>query len=146
MINSKEIDWHFKDKNHTTTILSYGLQLQVTQPVLFTAAADETGASYLNRQENNQEEQDFYDLHRNLNGYERGARNVASPSSMLPQRRVAKYRVTSDRALNHVLTVYVQGAQDEGAYQCIDSKSETPIKKNIYVYLSKNIFENKNIL
>ena len=34
-INTHEIDWHFKDTNLTTTILSYGLQLQIRQPIIY---------------------------------------------------------------------------------------------------------------
>jgi hypothetical protein len=119
-INAREIDWHFKDRNHTTTILAYGRQLQVTQPVLFDVSRYEAS---------DQELEDFDDTKRDR---VRAARSEATGRRLQP-----KYRVTSDRAQHHVLTVYVQGAQDEGSYQCIDSKSETPIKKNIYVYLSK---------
>ena len=126
-INTREIDWHFKDKNLTTTVLSYGLQLQVAQPVLFDLVEDlstKTGAG------GNYDQYDEFEAPHE-NG--RTQRNTAFAHT----NHLFKYRVSSDRELTHVLSLYVQGAQDEGSYQCIDSKSETPIKKTIYVYLSK---------
>lgn len=51
-----------------------------------------------------------------------------------------KYKVISDHNSFHLLSVYVQGKQDEGTYQCVDSKSETPIKKTIKLFLSKLFF------
>lgn len=53
------------------------------------------------------------------------------------QERLVKYELISDRHSTHVLKLYVQGTQDEGSYQCVDSKSEVPIKKTIVVYLSE---------
>ena len=50
-----------------------------------------------------------------------------------------KYRVSSDNHSHHMLTVYIQGKDDEGVYQCIDSKSDMPIKKTIRVALCKKI-------
>ena len=107
-INAKEIDWHFKDKNLTTTIISNGPYLQVEQshiPAENEVLLLDGGASPLTR------------------------RNSLSAA--------LKYRLSSDRHSSHMLTLYVQGSQDEGSYQCIDSKSETPIKKTIRLILSK---------
>lgn len=101
IIDTKEIDWHFKDNNLTTTILSYGLQLQVA------SQASSAAAQY----------NDFNDLLVNEH---------------------QKYKVTSDRQSIHMITVRVQGNQDEGSYQCVDSKSEIPVKKTIRVILSNN--------
>ena len=50
---------------------------------------------------------------------------------------LVKYKLSSDRRSTHTLTLYIQGKQDEGSYQCVDSKSETPVKKTIHVLLSK---------
>jgi hypothetical protein len=108
-INTREVDWHFKDKNLTTTILSYGLQLQVAQPNIY----------------------DFEDFSKSFrfNDYDMQSSNE--------QQQVVKYKVSSDRQFTHMLSLYVQGEQDEGSYQCVDSKSEQPIKKTIRVVLSK---------
>jgi hypothetical protein len=103
IIDTKEIDWHFKDNNLTTTILSYGLQLQVAPQASSSAAAQYN---------------DFNDLLVNEH---------------------QKYKVTSDRQSIHMITVQVQGNQDEGSYQCVDSKSEIPVKKTIRVILSNNL-------
>jgi VCBS repeat-containing protein len=89
-IQTSEIDWHFKDSNSTTYIISNGLKLQLIKPT---------------------KNEEF-----NL-----------------------KYHVTSDERSYHMLSIYIQGKQDEGIYQCVDSKSETPIKKNIKLLLSKLI-------
>jgi hypothetical protein len=105
-INTREVDWHFKDKNLTTTIISYGLQLQVAQPNIY-------------------DFEDFSNSFR-LNDYD--LRN---------DQQILKYRVSSDRQFTHMLSLYVQGEQDEGSYQCVDSKSEQPIKKTIRIVLSK---------
>ena len=112
-LNTKEVDWHFKDKNLTTTIISNGLQLQVSQPVIF-----ELGA-----QSEAQESPVFRSQQQQLEQRETGSQKL-------------KYQVTSDLQFTHLLTVYVQGAQDEGSYQCIDSISESPVKKTIMVILS----------
>lgn len=120
-IDTREIDWHFKDRNLTTTILSYGLQLQVApQPhQLF-------------------QQQIQYDLNdAKYNDYD-----DATSSSNYKQdyhAQPVKYRVSSDRQSIHMLTLYVQGNQDEGSYQCVDSKSEIPIKKTIRVILSNDL-------
>lgn len=135
-ISTTEVDWHFKDRNLTTTVLSYGLQLQVAQPVLFEPTVEDTrtDVNYDVIGDDYQSPDDLF-----------GTNDKAS-SNRLQQRNTAyshhsphmfKYRVSSDHELTHVLTVYVQGPQDEGSYQCIDSKSESPIKKTIQVYLSK---------
>lgn len=121
-INTKEIDWHFKDKNLTTTILSYGLQLQVAQPNLdFSEYSASSSSSHVRYDQNYD-----YESEQNFRGP-----NVATP--------LVKYKLSSDRQNVHMLTLYVQGPQDEGSYQCIDSKSESPIKKSILVYLSKKM-------
>ena len=39
-----------------------------------------------------------------------------------------------------MLSVYIEDKNDEGSYQCVDSKSETPIKKTIKLLLSKSLF------
>ena len=39
-----------------------------------------------------------------------------------------------------MLSVYIEDKYDEGSYQCVDSKSDTPIKKTIKLFLSKQIF------
>jgi hypothetical protein len=51
--------------------------------------------------------------------------------------RFLKYQVSSDHNFKHILTVYVEGKKDEGIYQCIDSKSEVPVKRTIQMFLSK---------
>ena len=123
-LNTKEVDWHFKDKNLTTTIISNGLQLQVSQPIIF----------------------DFENFDETIDETEISD----NPTSIFRMQRgnggqKLKYRVTSDLHFTHLLTVYVQGAQDEGSYQCIDSISESPVKKTIMVILSnkKVIFKIK---
>ena len=108
LLNTKEVDWHFKDKNLTTTIISNGLQLQVYQPI--------QQLLLLPKREHEEEEQ------------------------QQQQQPLLKYRVTSDLAFTHSLTVFVQGEQDEGSYQCVDSVSESPVKKTIIVILSRLIF------
>lgn len=116
-IRAREIDWHFKDKNHTTTILSFGLQLQV--------ASQPSGSS------------SGFDFADYLNGFGGVDNDLFMASN---QEKSVKYALSSDRHSTHVLTLNVQGPQDEGAYQCIDSKSEIPVKKTILVYLSKRLF------
>jgi hypothetical protein len=113
-IQTKEIDWHFKDKNLTTTILSYGLQLQVASQ---SAQYEETFNSFKPG-----EYDDF---------------QTKQDVSLNAGQQIVKYRVSSDRQSTHMLTVHVQGNQDEGSYQCVDSKSEIPVKKTIRVILSK---------
>lgn len=114
-IRAREIDWHFRDKNHTTTILSFGLQLQV--------ASQPSGSS------------SGFDFADYLNGFG-GVDNDLFMSTN--QEKSVKYALSSDRHSTHVLTLHVQGPQDEGAYQCIDSKSEIPVKKTILVYLKND--------
>jgi hypothetical protein len=121
-IRAREIDWHFKDKNHTTTILSFGLQLQV--------ASQPSGSS------------SGFDFADYLNGFGGVDNDLFIASN---QEKSVKYALSSDRHSTHVLTLHVQGPQDEGAYQCIDSKSEIPVKKTILVYLSKRLFLSKII-
>jgi hypothetical protein len=36
-----------------------------------------------------------------------------------------------------MLSIYIEDKSDEGSYQCVDSKSDTPIKKTIKLFLSK---------
>ena len=111
--NTEEVDWHFKDKNLTTTVLAYGLELQVSKQILL----NNNDQSFLN---GNSFKYDEYDTQQ-------------------PQQYIFKYKVGSDKQFTHMLTLYVQGTQDEGIYQCIDSKSENPIKKTISLVLSKFI-------
>ena len=40
-----------------------------------------------------------------------------------------------------MLSIYIQDKQDEGMYQCVDSKSETPVKKTIKLILSKFFYK-----
>lgn len=108
-IDTKEIDWHFKDRNLTTTILSYGLQLQVAPQ----------SAQY-----------DMNDIRFGVD-YEDHLKQQDNSLKMI------KYKVSSDRQSTHMLTLHVQGNQDEGSYQCVDSKSEIPVKKTIRVILSE---------
>ena len=125
-IQSKEIDWHFKDRNLTTTILSFGLQLQVAQPIMYdliSAAAAEPSLMYSDYGSGGDS---FF---ANMNDNER-------PASFIEPQKFVKYKLSSDRHSMHVLTLHVQGAQDEGSYQCVDSKSDVPVKKTILVYLS----------
>ncbi|CAF0824640.1 unnamed protein product [Brachionus calyciflorus] len=98
-INNREIDWYFMDRNGTTTVLSNGLQLLVSNSIQ-------------------------RDLSKNENDYD-----LSNFKSLV------KYTINSDRETIHTLTVYVQGREDEGIYQCIDSISESPMKKIISVYL-----------
>lgn len=116
-VNTREIDWHFKDKNLTTTVISYGLELQVIQPIYI-------DAGFFNAF--NAESESHYEKF-----------NKMSRRSGTGQHRILKYKVTSDKQFSHMLTVFIQGEQDEGTYQCIDSKSETPLVKTIRVILSK---------
>jgi hypothetical protein len=111
-VNTREIDWHFKDKNLTTTVISYGLELQVIQPIYIDTANPDPISTY-----------DKF--------------NKMSRRSGAGQHRILKYKVTSDKQFTHMLSVFVQGEQDEGTYQCIDSKSETPLIKTIRIILSK---------
>jgi len=132
LVNTREIDWHFKDKNLTTTIISYGLELQVIQPIYI-------DGSFVNAFNGDSE------IHYNKF-------NSMSRRSGTGQHRILKYKVTSDKQFSHMLTVFIQGEQDEGTYQCIDSKSETPLIKTIRVILSNLFFcfftlmSNSNIL
>jgi hypothetical protein len=116
-VNTREIDWHFKDKNLTTTVFSYGLELQVIQPIYI-------DAGFFNAESESHYEQ----------------LNKMSRRSGTGQHRILKYKVVSDKQFSHMLTVFIQGEQDEGTYQCIDSKSETPLIKTIRVILSKFFF------
>lgn len=121
-IHTKEIDWHFKDKNQTTTILSFGLQLQVAQPLLYELNNDNDLYDHQAGDLSGTETPDFfYSIQR-------------SPKAA--RSKLLKYQLSSDRQSNHVLSLYVQGVQDEGSYQCVDSKSDVPVKKTILVYLS----------
>lgn len=127
-IHAREIDWHFKDKNLTTTILSYGLQLQVAQPFV------PSSYDYPNT---------FGALFGDVEKDQTAESHHRHGSLFFPahkQERLVKYELSSDRHSTHVLTLHVQGSQDEGSYQCVDSKSEVPIKKTIIVYLSKTDF------
>jgi hypothetical protein len=134
-IHAREIDWHFKDRNLTTTVLSYGLQLQVAQPVLFELNEPVTSSS-LSLFENDYN--DDFESGDASSASRMQRSNTAYAVYNHHPTQIYKYKVSSDRELTHVLTLYVQGVQDEGSYQCIDSKSENPIKKTIYVYLSKS--------
>ena len=104
-----EVDWHFKDTNLTTTILSYGVQLLVNQAIIYTAM----DSNIIN-------DENFQD--------------IQYPSS---NDEILKYRLSSDMHFKHQLTLYIESSKDEGSYQCVDSKSETPVKKTIHVILSK---------
>lgn len=106
-----EVDWHFKDTNLTTTILSYGTQLLVNQQIIYNA---DNLNSMLRQSEHYQE--------------------VQYPSL---EEETLKYRLSSDMQIKHQLTLYIEGNKDEGSYQCVDSKSEQPVKKTIHVILSK---------
>ena len=120
---TKEVDWHFKDKNLTTTIISNGLQLQVTQQALHVNDITNENRRLKHRAimiTNNNKKRLRHDRNRNT--------------------RLLKYKVTSDLHFTHMLGVYVQGEQDEGSYQCIDSVSESPVKKTIVVILSEFLF------
>lgn len=107
-----EVDWHFKDTNLTTTILSYGTQLLVNQQIIYNADS-------LNSMLRNEHYQE-----------------VQYPSL---EEETLKYRLSSDMQIKHQLTLYIEGNKDEGSYQCVDSKSEQPVKKTIHVILSKKI-------
>ena len=128
---TKEVDWHFKDKNLTTTIISNGLQLQVMQPL------------FINNNNNNKRLKhrmihalnDDYNLKKKKQRHDRN-RNANTNNNF----KQLKYKVTSDLHFTHMLGVYVQGEQDEGSYQCIDSVSESPVKKTIVVILSEFLF------
>ncbi len=113
-INTREIDWHFKDTNLTTTILSYGLQLQVRQPVIHESRPEYKGHAH------NIENYHFQDI-----GFDKRSGQVL------------KYELSSDFESRHQLSLFIEGTKDEGSYQCVDSQSETPVKKTIHVILSK---------
>lgn len=111
-IATREIDWHFMDMNLTTTILSYGLQLQVRQAVIHNA----------------------HNFQEQLNDYH--FQELHYDNKLDEQ--VLKYKLNSDMQSNHQLTLYIESSKDEGSYQCVDSKSETPVKKTIHVILKSN--------
>ncbi len=115
-INTREIDWHFKDTNLTTTILSYGLQLQVRQPVILETKPEYNNYAY------NTENYQFQDT-----GFDKRSEQIL------------KYELSSDFQSRHQLRLFIEGSKDEGSYQCVDSQSETPVKKTIHVILSKFI-------
>ncbi len=69
--------------------------------------------------------------------------HTALPKKLTKTNKFLKYRVNSDHNLNHILTVHVEGKEDEGVYQCIDSKSEKPVKRMIKLLLSKIFVEVK---
>ena len=75
------------------------------------------------------------------------ATRTREPASRLNAYQLkAKYAVNSDKAMQrHVLSVLIEGSEDEGSYQCIDSNSDSPIKKNIYLFLSKTLLCRCNI-
>lgn len=123
--NTEEVDWHFKDKNLTTTILAYGLELQVSKQI-FLSADDQITKNLMKYEAD-------YDVSRSNNNNQAAYRFVRDSEPF-----VFKYKVGSDRQFTHMLTMYVQGNQDEGIYQCIDSKSENPIKKTISLVLKNN--------
>lgn len=122
LLNLKEVDWHFKDKNLTTTIISNGLQLQVFQPI------------YLPDNEGEEERQRQYQTDTVM--YHLRQRDASIENRKKYTK--LKYKVSSDLHFTHRLTLYVQGEQDEGSYQCIDSISESPVKKTIMVILKNN--------
>jgi hypothetical protein len=121
IINTREVDWHFKDKNLTTTILSYGLQLQVRQPIIYDLN-DYNTIKYSDYNNNNNQ-----NFESNFN---------EQLSIFKRNEPIIKYKLSSDLEYTHMLTLYIQGSQDEGSYQCVDSKSDSPIKKTIRVSLS----------
>lgn len=108
-INTREIDWHFKDTNLTTTILSYGLQLQIRQPII-------------------------YQMNQPISNINR--RKFESDS--FEHEPIIKYKLSSDMKFKHQLTLYVESRKDEGSYQCVDSTSDSPVKKTIHVILKTN--------
>lgn len=110
-VNTKEIDWYFMDTNKTTTELSKGLQLYVSD-----------------RMRKNFENQilDVEEFTLENNQIE------------IQRTPLVKYKVTSDGLSTHTLTVYIESKRDEGSYQCIDSFSDSPLKKKISVHLSKH--------
>ena len=119
LINIKEVDWQFKDKNLTTTFLSFGPQLQVRQSIMY-EADERAPTDYLDDQHYHEHNSMFNNNKRNR----------------MP---IVKYRVSSSLVdQTHMLTLYIQGSQDEGSYQCVDPKSDAPIKKTIRVFLSKS--------
>ena len=98
------------------------MQLQIFQPILLDIDdLSQTNSKY-NDDYDRQYQEMRYRVLRGTNG------------------QILKYKVSSDQQFTHMLTLYVQGAQDEGSYQCIDSISESPIKKTIIVTLSNFIF------
>lgn len=106
-----EVDWHFKDTNLTTTILSYGTQLLVNQAIIYNS-----------------------DHLKGMLGSEH-FHDMQYPSL---EEEILKYRLSSDMQAKHQLTLYIEGNKDEGSYQCVDSKSEQPVKKTIHVILKAN--------
>ncbi|RNA39193.1 hypothetical protein BpHYR1_009510 [Brachionus plicatilis] len=109
-VNTKEIDWYFMDTNKTTTELSKGLQLYVSDRINKKLESQTFGLDEFMQEKSEIERQ-------------------AKP--------LVKYKVTSDGLSMHTLTVYIESKRDEGSYQCIDSFSDSPLKKKITVHLSK---------
>jgi hypothetical protein len=147
---TKEVDWHFKDKNLTTTIISNGLQLQVTQQPLFVSSNNNNNNNnnnYIIDDDNFEQQQRRLRQRRRFQhdgdqgggggGDRQKRRHSTRQQKPRQQQKLLKYKVTSDLHFTHMLGVYVQGEQDEGSYQCIDSVSETPVKKTIVVILSE---------
>jgi hypothetical protein len=103
----------------STQIISYGLQLQVTQPNF--AGPFNLNTKFINSTEN-------YEIMS-----KRGKNSLASDSNkstlnkrsqrntlfLLADNTDSKYKVSSDKIQKHILTLNVQGRNDEGTYQVI---------------------------
>lgn len=109
-VDTKEIDWYFMDNNKTTIELSKGLQLYVSDNI----------RKNIENQNVNFDKESM--LENNIIEYQ------------IPN--LVKYQVSSDGLSTHTLTVYIESKQDEGSYQCIDSLSDSPLKKKILINLS----------
>ena len=115
--------------------------MQVAQPIILNIENEENKLSEFLNNNNEYDEDEFESLpdSENLNRVNNNNNNRRRNTAYSHVSQFYKYRVSSDREMTHILSLYVQGQQDEGSYQCIDSKSESPIKKTIRVHLSKLI-------
>lgn len=150
-INAREIDWHFTDRNGSTTILSNGLMLIVQQPLIYdfsnigsiyskssSSSASSSASARIAKHHGRPKHHNnnYYNDNNDIDvesEYQLNDDEITNAN----QKKILKYRLNSDFKSKHMLSLYVQGVQDVGAYQCVDSRSESPIKKKISLILSK---------
>lgn len=113
-VNTREIDWYFMNNNRTTIELSKGLQLLVSDQIRKSIENQNVNLDKESMLENNEIEYQIPNL--------------------------VKYKVSKDGISTHTLTVYIESKRDEGSYQCIDSFSDSPLKKKFLINLSNFVF------